>query len=342
MAKKLTEKENYMMLLRGEQPEWVPHYVFGPNPLGKATPVSMVGPSFLHRHLFEPGVRKDIWGVTYVPVPEANDSKIPEPNNFILKDIRKWRDVIKAPDISGYDWEAIAKKDLESLSVSREETALAYGLHVGYFQLLASFMGFTEALCAMHEEPEEVKALVAYLNDFYVEIAEKSIDCYKADIFNITDDTATWHNPFFSPKMYRELFKPYYVELAKVANDRGIPIEMHNCGRCEDFIDDWRDFGVVSWNPAQTSNDLLAIKKKYGNSLVINGGWDVVGELTADDVSEETVKESVYAAIDKYAPGGGYAFCGGFLGPLDDEKTQRKNRWIAEAVASYGATFYKK
>ena len=100
-----------------------------------------------------------------------------------------------------------------------------------------------------------------------------------------------------------------------------------------------RDFGVVSESHRRPTSSCH--KEKYGNSLVI-GGWDVVGELTADDVSEETVKESVYAAIDKYAPGGGYAFCGGFLGPLDDEKTQRKNRWIAEAVASYGATFYKK
>ena len=132
MAKKLTEKENYMMLLRGEQPEWVPHYVFGPNPLGKATPVSMVGPSFLHRHLFEPGVRKDIWGVTYVPVPEANDSKIPEPNNFILKDIRKWCDVIKAR-IFQARLGSNCQKGPESLSVSREETALAYGLMSAIF-----------------------------------------------------------------------------------------------------------------------------------------------------------------------------------------------------------------
>jgi hypothetical protein len=105
---------------------------------------------------------------------------------------------------------------------------------------------------------------------------------------------------------------------------------MHNCGRCEDFIDDWRDFGVVSWNPAQTSNDLLAIKKKYGNSLVINGAWDIVGNLADPDVSEETVKESVYRTIDTYAPGGGYAFCcGGFLGAIDDdERTIQKNRWV--------------
>ncbi len=338
----MTEKQNYMMLLSGQQPEWVPRYTFGPDPTGKPVATMNTGPSFLMSHLFSPGPAKDIWGVTNIPVPDSNGAKIPEPNNFILKDIKKWRDVIKAPDLSGIDWEAMAKKDLEHLPVSRDDTALIFSLHVGYFQNLMAFMGFTEGLCAMFEEPEEVSALMEYLCDFYMEVGEKCIDYYQPDIFNVTDDTATWKSPFISPKMYRELIKPYHVRQASLGISRGLPIEMHDCGRCEDYIDDWLDFKVVSWNPAQISNDIAAIKKKYGNKLVINGAWDIVGELSNPDVSEETVKESVYRAIDAYAPGGGYAFCGGFLGALDDEKTNRKNRWIAEAVDTYGRTFYKK
>ncbi len=137
----------------------------------------------------------------------------------------------------------MAKKDLENLKINREETALSFGMHVGYFQNLMGFMGFSEGLCAMYEEPDEVKALMEYLCDFFVRFGEKCIDYYKPDIVNITDDTATWKNPFFSPEMYQELFKPYHARQAKLGTDRGLPIEMHNCGRCEDFIDDWRDFG---------------------------------------------------------------------------------------------------
>ena len=336
----MTEKQNYMMLLSGQQPEWVPQYTMGPSPIGIPSAIRGIAPSFLFSHLHAPGVTKDHWGVTNVPVPEAGGSKIPEPNNFILRDIRKWRDVIKAPDYSHVDYEVLAKKDIENADVNREDTAISYLLFVGFFQQLAAFMGFTEALCAMYEEPEEVKALVEYMCDFYLDITVKSIDYYKPDVFNVTDDTATWQNPFFSIEMYRDLFKPSVMRLAKPALDRGLPVEMHNCGRCEDFIDDWLDFGVVSWNPAQTSNDLLAIKKKYGNKLVINGGWNTA-VVAGDNVTEETVKELVYKAIDTYAPGGGYAFCGSFLGPLDDENTKLKNRWIAEAVNTHGRTFYK-
>ena len=338
----LTEKQNYMMLIAGEQPERVPHYTFGPNLTGRPQAVGGTGPSFLKVHLSTPGVVKDIWGVTNVPVPEAGNAKIPEPNNFILKDITKWRDVIKAPDISGFDWEAMAKKDIEKMTVNREETALNFGLHVGFFQQLAAFMGFSEALCAMYEEPDEVRALTEYLCDFYVEVGEKTIDLYKPDIYTITDDTAAWKNSFFSLEMYRDLFKPSTARQAEVGTRRGLPVEMHNCGRCEEFIDDWIDFGVCSWNPAQTSNDLVAIKKKYGNKMIINGAWDAKNTLNGPDVTEEAVKQSVYDAIDTYAPGGGYAFCGSFLGPVDDPIINQKNLWIHEAVAEYGDKFYTK
>jgi len=338
----MTEKENFMMLLRGEQPEWVPYYTFIQSPTGSPPPVGMTGPSFLMSHITQPGIQTDIWGVKHIPVPEAAGAKIPQTHDFILTDIRKWRDVIKAPDISGFDWEAMAKKDMERSRYDRSQTLLSFGLHPGYFQLLVSFMGFADALCAMYEEPDEVKALIEYLSDFYLEVARNTIDFYKPDMLNITDDIATSLNPFFSLEMYRDIFKPFYVQLVKLADDRGLPVEMHCCGHCEVFVDDWvNDLHVVAWNPAQTSNDILAIKEKYNNKLVICGAWDV-SKMPQEYQTEEAIKQSVYDTIDKYAVGGGYAFCGSFLGPEGDEQTKIKNRWVAEAVESYGKTFYKK
>ena len=337
----MTEKENYLKLLRGEQPEWVPFYAIGPHPLGGTPPVGVIGPSFLHECNRKPGIQKDIWGVNHIPVADAGGAKIPQTFDFILRDIRDWRDVIKAPDLSGFDWEAMAKKDLEASPYDRSQTLLSFGMHPGYFQLLASFMGFADGMCAMYEEPEEVKALVEYLSDFYLEVARKTIDLYKPDVLNIVDDIATVANPFFSLEMYRELFLPYYKLFAQIAIDRGIPCEMHCCGHCEVFIDDWvNELNVKAWNPAQTSNDILAIKEKYRGRLVIVGAYDC-SKKPQEYCTEEAVKQSVRDTIDRYAPGGGYAFTGTFLGPLGDETAKQKNRWLAEAAEEYGKAFYK-
>jgi len=337
----LTEKENYLMLLRGEQPEWVPVYTFGAPPGSKtAVPNQMVEPPILCEFRMKGGGR-DVWGVEFVPTRETGNALIPKPGDFILKDIRQWRDVIKAPDISGIDWETMIRKQMDDLNVDRSQTAIAFNMHFGYFQQLMAFMGFSEGLCAMYEEPEEVYELFDYLCTFYCTIAEKTLLYYKPDVFVLMDDTAAWGNPFISPQMYHDLVLPFHDRQAKFGRDLGIPITMHNCGKSECFIDDWLSIGVCMWDPAQTCNDLDAVKKKYGNRLVIAGGWDARGRLAEPDVTEEEIRASVQDVMDRLAPGGGYAFCGGFLGPIDDPEVQRKNAILYRAVNEIGRSFYK-
>ena len=143
----LTERENYLMCLRGQQPEWIPHMgMGGPK---RISPTGMASPSFLMKHMMPNSDHIDIWGVEYVTSPEAAGAYLPKTWDFILDDITKWHDVIKAPDLSGIDWEQMAKKDLERFKPDRVNQAISYGAGgVGFFQHLMSFMGFTEGLCA--------------------------------------------------------------------------------------------------------------------------------------------------------------------------------------------------
>ncbi|KPU46203.1 methylcobalamin:coenzyme M methyltransferase [Oxobacter pfennigii] len=336
----LTEKENYLKILNGEIPEWIPQYNYGVLSKKVDSPINMaVRPGFLNEHR-KPDGGTDIWGVRWVPTYETGNMMLPAPGEFILTDIRKWRDVIKAPDISNIDWEAMAKKDLELLNIDRSKTAIHFGTHFGYFQTVMSFMGFNEGLCAMYEEPEEVKELMNYLADFYLTIAEKLIDLYKPDIVSLTDDTASELQPFFSREMYVDMLLPLYDKHAKFGRDRGLPITMHNCGRCEDVMEDLFNIGVRGWDPAQTINDLVGIKKKFNNKLVIMGGWDGRGRLLAPDVTDEEIYESARKSINTYGPGGGYVFAGQFTGPVDDPVTIRKNAVLLDAVYELGHSFY--
>ena len=343
MAKQITEKENFLMLLRGEQPYWVPYYSFGAMP-GMTHPAPVVGFSFpFMSGNRKAGGGKDIWGVNWVGSDSTAGALIPEPNNFILDDIRKWPDVIKAINLDEIDLEQQVKQGFEELyaiGVNREDSCIELNLHFGYFQTLVSFMGFENALCAMYEEPEEVKALLTYLCDWYTTLLERTIDLIKPDIYGLCDDVATERAPFMSPEMYREMILPFHDREAKFARDRGLPIGMHCCGQCMDIIDDWVNIGVVVWNPAQVSNDLKAVKAKYGNKLVIAGGYDRSGRLLEPDCTEEEIRESVRKTINGLAEGGGYCFCGTFLGPTGDKITAWKNEIVRDEVYKYGTTFY--
>ncbi|MDR1821208.1 MAG: veratrol--corrinoid protein metyltransferase [Oscillospiraceae bacterium] len=343
----MTEKENYLRMLRGEIPEWVPQYTFGKMPGSDYNPANvMLEPDLLIQHRKNKG-GKDIWGVNYVATYETGEALIPEPNNFILDDITKWRDVIKAPDISGIDWEAMVKKDIEDSRIDRTQSAMALNLHFGYFQNIVSYMGFEGAMMAMAEDPEEVHALLDYIADFYIEVAKNTIDLYNPDICTFMDDTAAWGSPFISPGMYREFLLPRHKRWADMAAERGKLMTMHNCGKCESIIDQLVEIGINMWEPAQTCNDLVAVKKKYDGKdgrkrLAIGGGWDGRGRLLEPDVTDEELIASVHATIDSLAPDGGFAWCGGFLGAIDDKEVLRKNMVVMGEVTRYGHEFYKK
>jgi uroporphyrinogen-III decarboxylase len=213
---------------------------------------------------------------------------------------------------------------------------------MGYFQTLMSFMGFSEGLMAMFEEPEEVHALLTYICDFYMEVAKNCIDLYKPDILTFMDDTAAWANPFISKEMYEEFLLPCHDRWAKMGRDRGLKMTMHNCGKCESIIDLLVGMGINMWEPAQTCNDLKAIKAKYGNKLCIAGGWDSGGRLLDADVTDEEIYASVDKTFDMLAAGGGFAWCGGFLGPVDDQVVAKKNAVLRKYVDEKCQNYYKK
>ncbi|MCQ2511826.1 MAG: veratrol--corrinoid protein metyltransferase [Lachnospiraceae bacterium] len=336
----LTERENYLMALRGEQPEWIPHISMDATRKGPSGNASV---SWLRKHYYPDGDHKDIFGVQYITSEEAAGGMLPRTWDFLLDDITKWHDVIKAPDISGFDWEQMAKKDLANRDYVNQ--AGSYGVGgTGYFQHLMAFMGFTEGLCALYEEPEECDALFDYLCDFYCEVIEKTIDLYKPDIMGITDDTAAWGNPFVSLEMMQHYFVPRYKRMADYAHDRDIPVTLHNCGKCEIFMDDMVNVvGISGWNPAQNCNDLEAIKKKFGNKLVLTGCINSSQTFEDPNITEDQIREICWDVANKYAPGGGFAFQCHFIIPdPTDQHAIWKRDTVNKVMEEISHEFYKK
>lgn len=338
----IDQKTNFLRLLNGECPEWIPKYgiVAPPKNSGLPEPATMLlCPEFLSKHRTPWVGGIDPWGVKYVYSTEINGATMPDTRDFILDDITKWRDVIKAPDLSGFDWEKIAKDNIENSGIDRSKTLLSFDLHFGYFQHLMSFMGFTEGLCAIYEEPEEVAELLNYLCDFYITITENLIDYYQPDMLSLKDDTASLQAPFIPPETFTELLVPIYQRHAKFAWERNIPISFHNCGKSEKLMDILVEkVGVRIWDPAQGCNDLPAMKAKHGNNLVISGGWDAKGHLLDDDVPDEEIYESVKQTLMTLGHGGGYAFMGGFMPSSDPHSIgicKHKNEIVEKAYNDY-------
>ena len=324
----ITEKENYKMLLRGEIPEFLPKYRMMD---------WMVRPSIFLDMKGLNGYETDEFGVEYTTTEASMGARMAAPGRVLLRDIRKWRDVIKAPDLSDVDWEVLAKKDLANKDIVNNPVCIFAG---GYFVTLMNFMTFTEGLCAMHEEPEEVYALFDYLSEYYLERQSAMMKYYHPDVYCLMDDTAAAKFPFISEDMYRELVQPFHKKHADMALDGGLYITMHDCGKCESVAEAWAEMGVSAWEPAQTSNDLVGIKHKFGRKLAVMGGWDNTGRISFPTTSDEELREELYRYVDTLAPGGGFAFMASVTGGMENEAVKRKQKIIEDVYQNYAKNYY--
>ena len=331
MINHLSEKENFLRTIGGEIPEYVSTYRMMD---------WLVIPSAFQPPIGAGGGFTNSFGVEFVSEATANNAALPKPNDFILDDIRKWRDVIKRPVIlDEVDWEKLSKKDLDP----RDPNILRIGvgnISFGYFQALISFMGFTNGLIACLEEPEEVKDLMNFLLGINLEVSKKLLKYYKPDVYNMADDIAHERAPFVSEEVFLDIFEPVWRAEAALFLDAGLPATHHNCGKFEAFVPYIVDMGYCSWDPAQPSNDLMAIKKKYGRRLTICTGVQGGGFCSWPETTEEQIRAEVRRVMDLYAPGGGYCFTGGILGPAGDEETARRNGWIQDEYEKNKYKYY--
>jgi hypothetical protein len=333
---KLSPKENYIRLFKGEVPEYVPSMMDGGSFMGPRLGPDLGG---LMSDWGEDTERLDMFGVPYVREFDANNGPIPKPGHFILEDITKWRDVIKRPAVlDGIDWQYLADTQLPNWDPSTFKSG-GGSVGNGYFQMLVSFMGFDNGLIACIEEPDEVKDLLNFLLEMNVELAKNFIYYFKPETGGGGDDIAHERAPFVSLEMFEDIFEPVWRASIAPYVEAGCWTSHHNCGLFEDFVPHIVDMGYNAWNPAETMNDLVAIKKRFPK-LAICGGFNGNDEVCWPETTEEEIRAYVREVCDLYAPGGGYAFGGYLMGPPESPFVAERMGWIYDEFEKIRYSYY--
>lgn len=327
----MTERENYLKVINGETPDWVPYY---------RDAVEWTIPCFLMQFL---GTEEklDIFGT-----PWTMNENGPMPDNRhkpVLDDIANWKDVLNLPDLDAVDWEAALAFDMQNHDPNKAIECFSCQASAGnYFLPIMAMMSFEEGLCALAEDPDSVKEFCDYMCDFYMKLVDYEEKYYKPDVYILADDFCTARGPMISFKTYEELFRPYYKKLIDHIKEisGGKPVEFHMCGKGEEFVEDFIKMGVNIWQPAQPLNDLESLREKYGNSIVFTGTWQG-GPAEAPGAPEALVRASARECIERYGKNGGLVFWDG--DPVgNSEDMMNKIIWLADEIHTFGRTYYQK
>lgn len=325
----VTQKENFLMAWRHEKPLWVPNFEDAYCPVA--------GSCINNKGV--PGVGgPDMFGQVWICTKETEWMATPDPTvPPIIEDITEWKDVISFPKMEELDWEGAAARDLAH--ADRSKMIVATGME-GNYNRLQGLMGTSEALIAMLEEPEAVYEFFDAYSAFKCEHIKMYAKYYQPDIYINPDDICFGTGSMFSRDMYEELIKPFEIRLAKTAIDCGMLVEHHLCGKCEQYIPDIIETGATIWQTAQPVNDLVKIKEQYGDRLLLNGGWNSIGDHNLPGATEEQVRSAVRECIDKYGKDGNYALFPVILGDPKDPNTADRHAWVRDECTRYSMKLY--
>lgn len=300
----MNPKEQFLSVLRNDKPTKWMGYAFN----GYAhnyfpviwDPITMMdaahtGESYL-----------DDWGATWRHLP-TDPGAIPMVNddNKVIKDLAHWRDYVTFPSLENLDWTGA----LAQLSaVDRETTLVMVPSFYGPFERAHALMTFEDVFCGMSEEPEALSDLLGALTDWKIRALELVIDTLKPDIIHSHDDWGSLTSLFFSPTVFRELFKPHYTRLYSFIRSKGVLVQHHADCYCTGLENDMVDMCIDMWQGVVPTNDIPLIQKNTEGKLLLLGGIDqrIVDRAEA---TEEEIRAEVRRAIDAYAPGGAFLPC---------------------------------
>jgi len=265
------------------------------------------GPAVLRREISDTMLIDD-WGITWEKKPSSlyyEIAKVPL-RNATIDDLDKypWPDLTHSSRFEGLAAEARRL---------HEDTPYAI-VALGYMQIFdmgLMLRGMDQWMMDLAGDPELAHALLRKVTDLMVASARSYLDVVGPyiDLITVSDDLGSQKGPLISPKMYRNMIKPYHAELiAAIKECSKVKIFFHSCGDVYPLLPDLIDVGVDVLNPVQVSAgemaDTARLKCDFGDRLTFCGGIDtrwVMPHGTTDDVRKE-----VRRRIKDLAPGGGY------------------------------------
>jgi uroporphyrinogen decarboxylase len=259
-------------------------------------------------------------------------STTPELIDYPVKTQEDWK-AIKArlqPHFTRVDWVSYRRLYERARAEDRWVTYRAY---IGY-DALQHYIRSDELLPLLLTDPSWVRDMAETHADLVIELAKIIIEQgLKPDGAFLLGDMGYRNAPLFSPRTYRQVFKPAERRVYEFFHSQGMPVFLHCCGQIKPLIPDLLDIGLdcLQGLEVKAGMDLVELKREFGKDLTLMGGIDVRAMSDPDpDVIEREIARKIPVAM----AGGGYIYHSDHSVP-NDVSFQQYCR-VIELVKKYG------
>jgi len=179
------------------------------------------------------------------------------------------------------------------------------------FEKAHCLQGFEKTLIDLTLHRKFIEELLDIILEYQIAVAKKFVEI-GVDGGYTGDDFGGQNGLLFSPKIWREVFKPRYKKLWDVFKEAGLPVFHHSCGDIREILPDMIEIGLDVLNPVQPqAMPIKELSNKYGKNLTFWGGISV--QKTLPFGTREEVEREVYESIQVLGRYGKY-----IIGPSHD------------------------
>lgn len=219
------------------------------------------------------------------------------------------------PAPAGLDEDGLAVRRRTAWELRESTDRAIYGTFGGNLVEIGEFVfRIDNFLYQLAANPKRIHKFLDRLTELHL----RDMDLYLGavgeylDVIGFGDDLGMQTGPQFSPRMYREFFKPRHKILWNHAKEvcPHLKVSLHCCGGVYPFLPDLIEAGLDVINPVQFSaRDMQVdrLKREFGKDLVFWGGGCDTQEVLLKGTPGE-VREHVKEQVSIMAPGGGYVF----------------------------------
>jgi len=176
------------------------------------------------------------------------------------------------------------------------------------YEYLWRIIGSENALLWMAEAPHLLHDFVDRIGTWLLDFTGRQIAAGEARLSGLVvwGDVAYRNGMFFSPRLWREWFKPHVKAIIKLCHSHELQVIYHGCGNALPILDDFVDIHLDAYNPLEVKAglDVVELKKRYGNTLAFVGNIDV---RVLEQGDPEAIRREVRTKLQA-ARGGGYVF----------------------------------
>jgi len=247
------------------------------------------------------------WEITFggqtVEVSKEHPLRMPMYVDHPVKDRASWNEYKKRldPDTPARwpkDWEGYVRR----LNGQDVPTLVLFS---GFFGVLREWCGLERLLYWFYDDPalvEEMMDQVLYLD---MGVAKRALKDLRVDFIRFWEDMAYKSGPLISPQMVRKFMAPRYKQMADFFHSQGVDIlHVDSDGNVDELIPIWLELGINFPWPLEVAAgmDGVALRKKYGKSLILGGHIDKRAFLKG----KEALKAEVMAKVPYLCQTGGF------------------------------------